>query len=145
MRRPVSGEFVNVFEEVKTEGGKMRKLLNVVPRVLQRGEIHEVFITDEKNVKPGSTVKKYSVLGQFEVSDGGMIRAGDSVSIGGRDIGYVAGYEACKVLRAPSTDLVHIILSSDKKATGNEFGLKLGDKVIFNPSSGQEKEGPVKD
>jgi hypothetical protein len=145
MRRPVSGEFVNVFEEVKTEGGKMRRLLNAVPRVLQQGEIHELFITDEKNVKPGSTVKKYSVLGQFEVSDGGMIRVGDSVSIGTREIGNVAGYEVCKVLRAPSTDLVHIMLSSDKKATGNELDLKLGDKIVFNPSREHGKEGPVKD
>ena len=70
----MSGEFVNVFEEVKTEGGKIRRLLNVVPRVLQQGEIHELFITDEKNVKSGGTIKKYSVLGQFEVSAGGMIR-----------------------------------------------------------------------
>jgi len=144
MRRPVSGEFVNVFEEAKTEEGGMRKLLNVVPRILHQGEIHEIFITDHKDVKPGSSIKKYSVLGQFEVSAGGMIRVGDNVSIGGREIGNVAGYEACKVLRAPLMDVVHIILSSDKKATGNELNLKLGDKIVFNPSREQEKEGPVK-
>lgn len=133
MRRPVSGQIVTVFEDMKIDEGNTRKLLMITPKVLQQGEIHELFITDEKDVKPGDHVKSHSILVQLEVTSGGMIKTGDKVKIGNQELGKIAGYEPCKVLRAPLTDLSHIFVSGDKKATGTELNLQLGDKVIFEP------------
>jgi len=132
MRRSVTGELVNVYEGVKSERGGA-KLINVAPRALYQGEIYELFVTDEKDAKPGGLVTRFSILGHFEVKDAGLIRTGDIVSVAGKEVGKVAGYEPCRVLRAPDFAIIHIFMVNDKIVTGWDLNLKVGDKVVFTP------------
>lgn len=132
MRRPVTGEMVNIYENVKSEKGGA-KLINVPPRALYHGEIYELFVTDEKDAAPGKVVTRFSILGHFEVKDAGLIRTGDIASVDGKEVGKVAGYEPCRVLRAPNFDIIHIFTVNDKIITSKDLKLKLGDKVVFTP------------
>ncbi len=132
-RREVKGEVVNVYYNVGSGDGKS-KLIPVAPRALYSGEIYELFVTDDKNAKPGRAVKRYKILGHFEVNQAGLIREGDVVSVKGKKVGTVAGYEPCKVLRAPEQAIIHIFAKTDKKILGSqELGIELGDEVLFTP------------
>jgi Family of unknown function (DUF6917) len=129
----VNGEMVNVYYDVGSEDGKS-KLIPTPPRALYSGEIYELFVTDDKNAKPGRNVKRYEIIGHFEVKQAGLIREGDVVSVKGKKVGKVAGYEPCKVLRAPEQAIIHIFAKTDKKIHGSkELGIKLGDEVRFSP------------
>jgi len=133
VRREVKGEMVNVYFNVGSEDGKS-KLISSPPRALYSGEIYELFVTDDKSAKPGGTVKSHKILGHFEVKQAGLIREGDLVSVKGRQVGKVAGYEPCKVLRAPEQAIIHIFAKTDKKILGSkELAIKLGDEVLFTP------------
>jgi hypothetical protein len=123
---------VNVYEDVRSEKGGA-KLINVPPRALYHGEIYELFVTDEKDAAPGKAVSRFSILGHFEVKDAGLIRTGDVVSVDEKEVGKVAGYEPCRVLRAPNFDIIHIFMVNDRILTGKDLELKLGDKVVFTP------------
>jgi len=123
---------VNIYRDVRSEKGGA-KLINVPPRALYHGEIYELFVTDEKDAAPGKVVTRFSILGHFEVKDAGLIRSGDKVSIDGKEVGKVAGYEPCRVLRAPNFDIIHIFIINDKIITSDELELKLGDRIVFTP------------
>ncbi len=123
---------MNVYGGVKSEKGDA-KLIDVVPRALYRGEIYELFVTDEKDAKPGGLVTRFSILGHFEVKNPGLVRTGDIVSVNGNKVGNIVGYAPCKVLRAPDNAIIHIFLVNRKIVTGSDLGLQLGNEVMFTP------------
>lgn len=132
MRREVKGEMLNVYYNVGSNGASS-KLIPVPPRALYRGEIYELFVTDQKRAKPGSTVKRYKILGHFEITQSGLIRTGDIVSVREEEVGRVVGYEPCKVLRAPEQAIIHIFTKADEMKGSKELGIELGDQVVFSP------------
>jgi len=123
---------VNVYYNVGSNDGSS-KLIPVPPRAVYSGEIYELFVTDDKKAKPGSTVKRHKILGHFEVKQSGLIRTGDVVSVKGKEVGKVVGYEPCKVLRAPEQAIIHIFTKADKMKGSKELAIKLGDEVLFSP------------
>ncbi|MDA4115829.1 MAG: hypothetical protein OK442_04675 [Thaumarchaeota archaeon] len=140
MRRPIKGKLVNVNERAVVSGGASRspneahlKLMDVVPRSLYRGEIYEIFVTDDPDAAPGGKMKRFSLVGHFEVEQGGFVRAGDHVLAGGKEVGTIVGYNQCPALRAPESPVIHIYVRGDKLVSGKDLGLKLEDEVTTRP------------
>jgi hypothetical protein len=109
------------------------RLMKVVPRAVYRGEIYEIFVTDDPKAKPGGLMKRFSLVGHFEVEKGGFVRAGDYVSVGGHELGPIVGYNACPALRAPESAVIHMYVRGDKLVSGADLALKLDDEVVTRP------------
>jgi hypothetical protein len=140
MRSPIKGRLVNVNERPVVAKRTSRspddahyKLMDVVPRSLYRGEIYEIFVTDDPRAAPGGRMKRFSLVGHFEVEEGGFVRAGDRVLAAGKEVGTIVGYNACPALRAPETVVIHIYVRGDKLVSGKDLGLKLEDEVTTLP------------
>lgn len=102
-------------------------------RAILKHEIHELIITTEE-AGPGKRVDQIAYLGFFEIEQGGILWAGDEVSLDGKVIGRLAGY-----------DLTHypnhfniIIKSETPIITGYEMGIHPGAEVrfTFRPQAG---------
>ena len=138
MRRPIKGRLVNVNERPVSPNPKPpspahAKLMDVAPRSLYRGEIYEIFVTDDQKAAPGKTMKRFSLVGHFEVEQGGFVREGDIVFAGGKEIGSIAGYNACPALRAPESVVIHIYVKGKKLISGADLDLDLDDEVTTKP------------
>ncbi|HUI00656.1 MAG TPA: hypothetical protein VLX56_03385 [Nitrososphaerales archaeon] len=139
MRRPVTGRLVNVNERPLSPSPARRptdrhsKLMDVVPRSLYRGEIYEIFVTDDPKAAPGGTMKRFSLVGHFEVEQGGFVRAGDYVLAGGKELGPIVGYNACPALRAPESVVIHIYVRGKELTNGGDLGLRTDDVVTTRP------------
>ncbi len=139
MRRPITGRFVSINERPvpsstsrPTNDAHLR-LMDVAPRALYRGEIYEIFLTDDSKAAPGRKMKRFSLVGHFEVEQAGLVREGDHVLAGGKDLGTIAGYNACPALRAPESVVIHLYVKTKELASGKDLGLSLGDEVTTRP------------
>ena len=90
-RRPVSGEVVALLHVYFEDRGL--KLIEAKSRAMQRGEIHELMITDEQGAVPGGGVNRVRAVAFFEVDVGGLAVVGDEVTTSGRPLGTLAGYD----------------------------------------------------
>jgi len=137
MRLPLTGKFINVNEGVASSSATPdeahARLMPVAPRAMYRGEIYEIFVTDDAGAAPGGTMKRFSLVGHFEVENACFVRTGDVVSVGGKELGTIVGYNQCKALRAPELAVIHLYVRAKKLVTGRDMGLKLGDKVQTKP------------
>ncbi len=86
----VSGRVVAVLRGVTDQRGLY--LTAFRSRAVPAGEIHELMITDEQ-CDIESTVNRVALIAFFEVLEGGVILLADSLSIGHRVIGTVAGFD----------------------------------------------------
>jgi len=102
------------------------QLISSYTRALLKNEIHELIITDEKGAGPGKKVDNISYLGFVEIEKGGVAAAGDKVSLEGKIIGEVAGFDETHM-----PNHWNIIIKSSKKATGTELNASVGGEVIF--------------
>lgn len=90
-RRPVLGEVVALLHITFERRGL--KLIQARSRAMRLNEIHELMITDEADAAPGGGVDRVSAIAFFEIKRGGLAVAGDEVSISGRKLGELAGYD----------------------------------------------------
>jgi len=90
-RRPVLGEIVALLHITFQDRGL--KLIQARSRALLRDEIHELMITDEEGAAPGGGADRVSAIAFFEVGRGGLAVVGDEVTIGGRALGTLAGFD----------------------------------------------------
>jgi hypothetical protein len=118
-RRPVIGEIVALlhitFEERNLE------LIPSRSRGLRRNEIHELMITDEEEVSPGGGADRVSAIAFFEVIEGGLAVVGDKVSIEGRLLGRVAGYDMTHM-----PNHMNVLVKADSLDAGS---LEVGNKI----------------
>ena len=120
-RRPVEGDIVAILHVSFKDRGL--KLLDTKSRALLEHEVHELMITDEKEAAPGGGANRVLAVAFFEVTRGGLIVTGDEVTVGGRWIGGLVGYDVNHMpnhmnilLKAPSVD---------------EPPLHVGEKILF--------------
>ena len=90
-RRPVLGEIVALLHITFQDRGL--KLIQARSRALLKNEIHELMITDEEGAAPGGGADRVSAIAFFEVRRGGLAVVGDEVTIGGRALGTLAGFD----------------------------------------------------
>jgi len=90
-RRPVIGEVIALLHITFEERGLV--LIQSRSRALCKNEIHELMITDESEAAPGGGANRVSAIAFFEVKAGGLTVVGDKVTLDGRRLGEVAGYD----------------------------------------------------
>jgi hypothetical protein len=89
---------------------------------VKKYEIHELMITDEEAV-PGGGANRVRAIGFFEITDSGLIVAGDKVYIEDRLLGALAGYD---VTHMPNH--INVVVKAESL---DEPVLRVGDKISF--------------
>lgn len=121
---PVSGRLVTVLHA--SVQGRGLQLINPISRALRQHDVHELIITDEEQAGPGARVERVWYAGFFEVEAGGMAIVGAPVTIGGRPLGELVGFDETHM-----PNHLNIVLRATSPATGLELGLRLGDSITI--------------
>lgn len=130
-KRTVSGSLVKILAHTRTDRGM--ELDSFASRCLQRNEIHELVGTDHLDLSFGDKVDRVGFLGFCEMSVGGVVDKGDTVTVGGRAIGTVAGFDSCHL-----PNHYNIIIEVATCASGTELGMEPGDDVEFRQKNHME-------
>jgi len=120
-RRPVEGEVVALLHVCFEDRGL--KLIETKSRAVQLHEIHELMITDE-DAAPGGGADRVRAIAFFEVDGSGLIVVGDKVSIEGRPLGTLAGFDETHM-----PNHMNIVV---KTGSLDEPAIRVGDRVRFN-------------
>lgn len=123
-KRRIVGEIVAVLDLKVSNRGM--KLIHPISRALPKSEIHEMCVTDEESAGPGSTVNRVAYIGFFEVKDGGVAVVGDKVSVGGKLIGTITGFDES---HAPNH--INVVIKSTEIKTGYELKVNVGEDVVI--------------
>jgi len=124
-KREVRGKIVVVLDLKLDKRGY--KLIPTPSRVVLSREIHELISTDEEKATPGQEVNRMAVIGFAEFTRGGVLAVGDKVTIGGREIGVVVGFDET---HAPNH--LNIIILTTKRVSGFDLRVELEDDVTFS-------------
>lgn len=90
--RPVIGSLVAVMTaDLKGRDLSLEEELHT--RALRAGEIHEAMLTLQDDAAPGVVVSDVTIVGFFEILQGGLVRVGDPLYVRQRLIGHFAGYD----------------------------------------------------
>ena len=99
--------------------------------------IIEVTVTDEKNIVPGTKISSVMYLGFVEITEGGLIIAGQPVTIQGGQIGEVAGFSDIhypnhlNVIVTANDAFASEYIKPYANASNANLKYKLDDKVVF--------------
>jgi len=121
-KRPVEGEVVALLH-IKFEDRGL-EFIQTKSRTVKLNEIHELMLTDEQDAAPGGGADKVRAIAFFEITKSGLIVVGDEVSIGGKRLGTLAGYD---VTHMPNH--INVVVKTE---TLDEPVLRVGDKVSFS-------------
>lgn len=121
-RSPVEGMVVAILHVSFKDRGL--KLLDTKSRAILKHEIHEIMITDEKAAAPGGGADRVAAVAFFEITKGGLIVTGDTVTAAGKKIGDLVGYDENHM-----PNHLGIILWAP---TLDEPALAVGDKIAFH-------------
>lgn len=123
-KRPVEGQVVCVLD-ARSERRGME--LDVHPsRAVPAGEIHELALTDDPAAHPGTRVERVAYVGFVEIDRGGVILAGDRVTLGGRLLGQVAGFDSTHF-----PNHLNILVRGPQWQTGRQLEVALEERVTF--------------
>lgn len=121
-RRRVEGEIIAIIHVSFKDRGL--KLLDTKSRAVLKHEIHELMITDEKEAAPGGGADRVTAVAFFEIIRGGLIVSGDEVTIEGRPIGNLVGYDMNHM-----PNHMNILI---RASVIDEPPLAVGEKIVFN-------------
>jgi len=121
-KRPVEGEVVALLH-IKFEDRGL-EFIQTKSRTVKLNEIHELMLTDEQDAAPGGGADRVRGIAFFEITKSGLIVVGDEVSIGGKRLGTLAGYD---VTHMPNH--INVVVKTE---TLDEPVLRVGDKVSFS-------------
>jgi hypothetical protein len=124
-RRSVEGEIIAILHISFKDRGL--KLLDTKSRAVLKHEIHELMVTDEKEAAPGGGADRVSAVAFFEIINGGLIVSGDEVTIEGRPIGNLVGYD---MNHMPNHMNILVRASSIDEPT-----ITVGEKIVFTRPS----------
>jgi len=121
-RRPVEATIVAILHISFKDRGL--KLIDTKSRAVLKHEIHELMITDENAAVPGGGADRVTAVAFFEITRSGVIITGDDVTVSGKKIGELVGYDLNHMpnhmnilIRAPTVD---------------EPPLAVGEKLVFH-------------
>lgn len=120
----VVAELTVVFGNKREE--RALKLIAPFTRAFRLHEIHEFIVTDEENVRPGTTANRVAYLCYAEIKRGGAIMFGDKAVIGGKVIGEVVGFDETHM-----PNHINVILHSREFKSGFELGLSVGQQMVI--------------
>ena len=120
-RRPVKGEVVALLHVTFEERGL--KLIQSKSRGLRKNEIHELMVTDEEGTAPGGGVDRVSAIAFFEIKEGGLAVVGDELTVAGRSLGDVAGFDMTHM-----PNHMNILVASGSLDAGS---IRVGDEIVI--------------
>jgi hypothetical protein len=126
LREALTARFVGVLDSRRE--GRGLNLIHPRTRCIRRYEVHEIIITDESEAGPGRPVNRCHYLGFVEFQAGGLLVEGDSLSVAGRIIGSVAGFD-----ESHFPNHYNIVIKGPRLVTGIELKQKPGDALVFDP------------
>jgi len=121
-RSPVEGRIVAILHVQFKDRGL--KLIDTKSRAILKHEIHEIMITDEKAAAPGGGADSVAAVAFVEITKGGLIVTGDTVTVAGHKIGDLIGYDENHM----PNHLGLILYASSLE----EPSLVVGDKLVFS-------------
>lgn len=130
----VAGRLVTVLDAHLC--GRGLQLIKPISRALRRYDVHELILTDDPAAKPGGVVQRVWYAGFFEVRVGGMALVGAAVTVGGKLLGMVAGFDETHM-----PNHLNIVVGTTAPATGMQLGLALGDRVTLAGRGPESKAG----
>jgi hypothetical protein len=122
-RRQVEGDVVAILHVIFEDRGL--RLIETKSRAVRLHEIHELMITDE-DAAPGGGADRVRAVAFFEVTEPGLIVAGDRVTVGDKQLGTLAGYDETHM-----PNHMNIVV---KTQSFDEPGIRVGDRVRFKAS-----------
>ena len=122
-RLPVSGAMVAILN--LRHDRRSMKLMVQRSRALLKNEIHELMLTNE-TASCGDVVEQMYGLGFFEVTAGGVVLRGDTLRIGDRVIGTVAGFNGDHM-----PNHLNIVVAGTAAGTGATLGLALQESMVI--------------
>jgi len=123
-KRPVEGRVVCVLDAWSERRGM--QLEPHAARAVSAGEIHELAMTDDPNAHPEARVDRVAYIGFIEIVRGGIILAGDRVTLGQRELGKVVGFNSSHF-----PNHMNILVRSPQGQTGRGLGLELEEPALF--------------
>lgn len=123
---PLEGAVVAVLRGTVADRG-----LELIPqpsRAVSKGEVHELILTPEP-VSPGDRVKAIAYLAFVEFQAGGVLLAGDKVSVDGQEIGELVGFDMSHF-----PNHMNIVIRGDLRS-GEERGISVNTKIMFRMRS----------
>lgn len=120
----VRGRIVAVMNSKLSRRGL--RLISPFTRVLRKGEIHELIITDEEDAGPEKNVNRIAYIGFVEMEQGGVVATSDKVSLQGKHIGEIVGFDET---HAPNH--LNIVIRATQRKSGRELGVELGDRITI--------------
>lgn len=121
---PVQGRLVCILDARSEQRGMQ---LEIHPsRAIQAGEIHELALTDEAAAAPGTRVERVAYVGFVEIVRGGIMVVGESVALGGRELGQVVGFDTTHF-----PNHMNILIRGSGWQTGRDLNAALEEPVVF--------------
>lgn len=109
--------------------GKLEKrgleLITTISRAVLKNEVHELIATDQEAAGPGSTVDKIAYLGFIEITEGGVMTVGDTLTCEDKVLGKIVGFDETHL-----PNHLNIVVASGFRADGVEQKLQLESEVI---------------
>ncbi|MBT3284812.1 hypothetical protein HN807_12085 [Candidatus Bathyarchaeota archaeon] len=121
-KRPVEGEVVAVLHVMFEDRGL--EFIQTKSRTVKLNEIHELMITDEQDAAPGGGADRVRAIGFFEITKSGLIVMGDKVTVNGKKLGTLAGYD---VTHMPNH--INVVVKTE---TLDDPDIRVGDRVSFS-------------
>lgn len=121
-KRTIKGKLVVILRG-KLEERKL-ELIPTISRAVLQNEIHELIVTDQENIGPGSQVDKIAYLGFMEISVGGVMTVGDTLTCQDKVLGRVVGFDETHL-----PNHLNIVLASGFRSDGVEQGLQLESNI----------------
>jgi len=120
----VWGRLVAVMDAKVSHRGL--RLMVSPTRALLSGQIHELMVTDEEDAAPGRTVNGIAYVCFFELENGGVVAKGDKVTLQGKAIGEIVGFD-----ETHTPNHLNVVIKSSKRKSGKEMGVELGGRLII--------------
>lgn len=124
----VRGALVKLLFHRRTERGMT--LIAEQSRCVRAGEVHELLTTDQSGLVAGSRVDRVGFLGFVEVGNAGVLDVGDRLVVAGRQVGVVAGFDACHF-----PNHYNVVVAASRLLTATDLGLVPGQVVDFVPGT----------
>ena len=121
-KRPVEGEVVAVLHVMFEDRGL--EFIQTKSRTVKLNEIHELMITDEQDAAPGGGADRVRAIGFFEITKSCLIVMGDKVTVNGKKLGTLAGYD---VTHMPNH--INVVVKTE---TLDDPDIRVGDRVSFS-------------
>lgn len=129
-KREVVGTLVKVLLHTRTERGM--RLEPYASRCVRRGEVHELVVTDQRDSMAGARIDRVGFLGFVEIEAAGVLDRGDALSVAGRPVGTVLGFDACHF-----PNHYNILVRAPELVSGGDLGLAPETAVAFTPYGGR--------